>query len=63
MTIDSIEIAQDGDKVFGLYRDGNLVIKHDPAILSAVRDSLVSSLTIVNEHLSALHVQPESDKR
>jgi hypothetical protein len=60
MIVDSIEIVQDGNKMFGLYRDGNVLIKQDPDILSAIHDSLVISLAIVDEHLSALHVQPRT---
>lgn len=62
MKADSIEIVQDGDKVFGLYCDGNLLIKDDAATLSTVRDNLASSLAIVDEHLSALHSKNDADR-
>lgn len=48
---------QDGNKVFGLYSDGNLLIKKDRLVLTAVRDGLAESLTEVDKYLSALHVQ------
>jgi hypothetical protein len=54
-TIDSIEVVQDGNKVFGLYRNGDLLIKEDSVILNAVRRGLAESLAEVDKHLSALH--------
>jgi hypothetical protein len=45
----SVEITLDGEKIFGLYSDGNMLISSDPDLRSVAREQLTASLTALQE--------------
>lgn len=48
---DSIEVIGDSGKVFGLYADGNLLMRDEPAALECARDRLLESAALINSWL------------